>query len=91
MQKIRVFYKERTVIQVHQFSYGKFILKKEQRTAVLITSGEIVWIRTVLVLDQIRNLFDITYVLTLLPMITIKKELTWIEPNFKGMFDIDID
>ena len=73
-----------TVIQVHQFSYGKFILKKEQRTAVLITSGEIVWIRTVLVLDQIRNLFDITYVLTLLTMIIIKKRIDLDRTKFQG-------
>jgi len=84
MQKIRVFYKERTVIQVHQFSYGKFILKKEQRTAVLITSGEIVWIRTVLVLDQTRNLLDITYVLTLLTMIIIKKRIDLDRTKFQG-------
>ena len=54
-----------------ELSYGKLVLKKKQRTAVLITSGEIVWIRAILVLDQIRNLRDITYVLTLLTMITI--------------------
>ena len=74
---------DQTIIQVYQLSYGKFILKKKQSTVVLITSGEVVWIRAVLVLDQIWNLFDITYVLTLLTMITIKKRINLVRTKFQ--------